>query len=89
MYRGKNKQVYNEQTAFCLENISLTNGFQEYKRVKTLMRCRILRHLISVFTVLCPIYGTLEAWERSGSVVECLTRDRGAAGSSLTGVTAL
>ena len=28
-------------------------------------------------------------WERSGSVVECLTRDRGAAGSTLTGVTAL
>ena len=27
--------------------------------------------------------------ERSGSVVECLTRDRGAAGSILTGVTAL
>ena len=27
--------------------------------------------------------------ESSGSVVECLTRDRGAAGSSLTGVTAL
>ena len=27
--------------------------------------------------------------ERSGSVVECLTRDRGAAGSSFTGVTAL
>ena len=29
------------------------------------------------------------ARERSGSVVECLTLDRGAAGSSLTGVTAL
>ena len=28
-------------------------------------------------------------WERSGSVVECLTRDRRDAGSSLTGVTAL
>ena len=28
-------------------------------------------------------------WERSGLVVECFTRDRGAAGSSLTGVTAL
>ena len=27
--------------------------------------------------------------ECSGSVVECLTRDRGAAGSSLTGVSAL
>ena len=31
----------------------------------------------------------LEYRERSGSVVECLTPDRGAAGSSLTGVTAL
>ena len=30
-----------------------------------------------------------ETRERSGSVVECLTRDREAAGSSLTGVTAL
>ena len=29
------------------------------------------------------------SWERSGSVVECLTRGRGAAGSSLTSVTAL
>ena len=28
-------------------------------------------------------------WERSGSVVECLTRDRRAAGSSLTRVTGL
>ena len=28
-------------------------------------------------------------WERSDSVVECLNRDRKAAGSSLTGVTAL
>ena len=27
--------------------------------------------------------------ERSGSVVECLTRDRGATGSSLTSITAL
>ena len=30
-----------------------------------------------------------KVWERSGSVVECLTRDLGAAGWSLTGVTAL
>ena len=29
------------------------------------------------------------SWERSGSVVECLTRGRGAVGSSLTSVTAL
>ena len=32
---------------------------------------------------------TQNIWERSGSVVECLTRDKEAAGSSLTGVTAL
>ena len=32
---------------------------------------------------------TLQDRERSGSVVECLTRDRRAAGLSLTGVTAL
>ena len=31
----------------------------------------------------------LEPWERSSSVEECLTGDRGVAGSSLTGVTAL
>ena len=31
----------------------------------------------------------LDLWERSGSVVECLTRDRRVAGSSLTGATAL
>ena len=28
-------------------------------------------------------------WEHSGSVVECLTQERGAGGLSLTGVTAL
>ena len=33
--------------------------------------------------------GVTYSWERSGSVVEWLTRDRGAAGSSLTGVTTL
>ena len=31
----------------------------------------------------------IETRERSGSVVECLTQDRRAVGSSLTGVTAL
>ena len=33
--------------------------------------------------------GLTEVRERSGSVVECLTQDRRAVGSSLTGVTAL
>ena len=34
-------------------------------------------------------FKSLKFRERSGPVVECLTRDRGAAGSSLTRVTAL
>ena len=40
-----------------------------------------------VETVLLSTHETF--MERSGSVLECLTRDRGATGSSLTGVTAL
>ena len=31
----------------------------------------------------------LDVWEISGSMVECLTQDRNAAGSRLTGVTVL
>ena len=31
---------------------------------------------------LCVLKRACVPWERSGSVVECLTRDRGAAGSS-------
>ena len=42
---------------------------------------------LCTFTYFNKVLVTLR--ERSGSVVECLTRDRGAAGSSLTGVTAL
>ena len=34
-----------------------------------------------------PCYN--KVWERSGSVVECLIPDRGATGSSLTGLPAL
>ena len=54
--------------------------------VETLVRCHI--GVIWVCTVfLCLTKRTHR--ERSGSVVECLTRKRGAAGLSLTGVTAL
>ena len=37
----------------------------------------------------CSVFEKVSTRERSGSEVECLTRDRGAAGSSLVGVTAL
>ena len=42
-----------------------------------------------LFICLCISSSSILDGERSGSVVECLTRDRRAAGSSLTGVTAL
>ena len=41
------------------------------------------------YYVVLQHYATRVKWERSGSVVECLTRDRGAVGLSLTGITAL
>ena len=55
--------------------------------VKTQMKCHIMWHFIRVCTV-CQDKTNLPR-ESSGSVVECLTRDRRAAGSSLTGVTGL
>ena len=55
------------------------------------MMCHVTFHII-LWTVCVNgrfHVSTLFVRERSGSVVECLTRDRRAAGSSLTGVTAL
>ena len=40
-------------------------------------------------TVLLSTQNICSNWEGSGSVVECLTQDEGAAGSSLTGFTGL
>ena len=43
----------------------------------------LIHHIYSTYLVVSVVHKT---GERSGSVVECLTRDRGAAGLSLTGV---
>ena len=59
--------------SICMENPS------EYKGLNRKSLCKYQSYL-SV---------TRAFWERSGSMVECLTRDRRATGSSLTGVTAL
>ena len=48
-----------------------------WKKIRELLPIVISRHL------------SYKTWERSGSVVECLTQDRRAVGSSLTGVTVL
>ena len=50
-----------------------------------------LKNLSSAAVVIGPLRVNNSSCMRegSGSVVECLTRDQGAAGSSLTGVTAL
>ena len=48
----------------------------------------VLELFLNVFLIISKTYLEIMR-ERSGSVVECLTRDRRAAGSSLTAVTAL
>ena len=48
-----------------------------------------MRGLPSILSLFRNEFNKFNNRERSGSVVECLTRDRRAAGSSLTGVTAL
>ena len=50
------------------------------------------KQLLSLLSFMVTKYENLfrrKKWERSGSVVECLTRERTAAGSSFIGVTAL
>ena len=69
------------------------------KKLNTILRSYVLlswtyfnSYLASIIiSVACQNNRTGTYWyrERSGSVVECLTRDRGAAGSSLISVTAL
>ena len=44
---------------------------------------------VEILLYVCFAGRYLRVWERSCSVVECLIRDRGAAGSSLTGGIAL
>ena len=63
-----------------------------YQNLKNMVKLIFLD--IKIWEVILSIvsYGYIhhaEFRERSGSVVECLTRDRDAAGSSLSGVTAL
>ena len=62
----------------CLLRLSVDDKCHRFQRMDL--------HVVSFFKVLDTLHIIRE---RSGSVVECLTRDRGAAGSSLTAVTAL
>ena len=75
------------KTGFTALQIHLYGHFRGDQRclphIEDVVRQRILKSLIQIIIPKCAHR------ERSGSVVECLTRDRGAAGSSLTGVTAL
>ena len=51
-----------------------------------ILTCFLVHQINCILACACIC---LSFWERSGSVVECLSRDGEAAGSSLTGVTAL
>ena len=60
------------------DNLEKKNSRRQQKHEKLLSMERVNRTYLPGYMILS---------ERSGSVVECLTRDRRAAGSSLTGVT--
>ena len=66
-----------------IENTVSSNFYPHSLIVKSIFDCRIS----GVMTII--INPDPANRERSGSVVECLARDRGAVGSSLTGVTVL
>ena len=73
-------------TNICSENTDFCVSFKVRKRAKIRNRYNQAPHLTQ------DTNGKVTASqlrERSGSVVECLTLDRRAAGSSLTGVTSL
>ena len=86
------KDKKNKSKALLFIKIDCTMIFKHFGPVDLLTTTHSVSLFIE-FTRFCQqkdarliITGTRE---RSGSVVECLTRDRRAAGSSLTGVTAL
>ena len=87
MYKAHRSQMFFKATLdmqdyemieFMLKRFKLWTGIQKEKPVSAGVAL-----LVKVFRI---IYGP---WERSGSVVECLTGDLGAARLSLTDVTAL
>ena len=59
------------------------------RQILSIERAGCFAFIVFWMSCYCKCPTALPLGERSGSVVECLTRDRGAAGSSLTGVTAL
>ena len=67
------------------------NSVPIFSSIQAALQCtKILLRRVHVYhTILGPEHFKIIPRERSGSVVEYLTRDRGAVGSSLTGITVL
>ena len=76
MYVGENDTVNIE--TFVRDLFSRNFADVKFPENETLAKCATTLPFTDVYI-----------WEYSGSVVECLSRDQGDAGSSLTGVTAL
>ena len=81
-----------------IENVNSEKISKHIKRFQNYPACKTKNYFIyllnllgwaTIQTKLSTCWSHLRFWERRGSVVECLTRDRRAAGLSLTGVTAL
>ena len=82
MFKLMEKKIIIILTFFILDN---SEQVLKWQSVKTQMKCSISSGS-ALFVKINTSFRN--RWESSGSVVECLTRDRGPAGSSLTGITA-
>ena len=86
--RGKNKFLHNKYLCIAVKS----RCHIKKNHVQLMFTCSmnmVLTLKIPLKCTLIYLYDITMNRDRSGSVVECLTRDRRAAGSSLTGVTAL
>ena len=88
--RRTDGRTYNEQTTDAGGIWYINSSNVSYKVIRITTCRKVLQRLDGFrqnFVFALPV--AISCREHSGSVVECLTQDRRAAGSSLTGVNAL
>ena len=87
MFEQTRHELLRELDMDVLDQQSTTQLQEEYKQLSK-ENVRISCSDFFFYQNMLLLKGT-RPWERSGSVVECLSRDGGAEGSSLTSITAL
>ena len=88
LYTKKICDLIFSPVSFCVFNIFFLYSVFE---VKTFVLNLSLCDMLTLYSMIMPFdaFEIQHIWEHSGSMVKCLNQDQGAAGSSLTGVTAV